>query len=163
MALEITAWIIVLVSLIFIIKEDFTERYIQIYWLFSIFMSWLFLFIGDVLLIDYHDIVINILQLLFQFLLLNIYFSIKSKHWIWITKEYLGIGDILFLLVLALFFKPIDFLFFYIFTLLATLVISIVVRYFKPHTLNTIPLAGFFAIAMTIYIFQKHFFHYFAT
>lgn len=160
--MELLAWLSIIFALILIVYEDFSHRYIRFYWLIVILLSWIYLYYFNHLDINYQDIFTNLAILGFQFLFLNVYFSIKAKKWICITREYLGWGDILFLLTICLFFTPIEFLFFYVVTLIATLITSLIIRYIKKDSFQTIPLAGFFAIAMLIYIFEKQFFHYFA-
>ena len=94
----------------------------------------------------------NIVFLVFQLLLITLYFSVKEKKIVLITKDYLGIGDILFLICLAFLFSPLNFIVFYfgsLFIILAGILLYILLkRDYKPQ----LPLAGFQSLILTALI-----------
>jgi len=93
---------------------------------------------------------INFAFLAMQLLAVTIYFSIKNKGWINITKALLGWGDILFLLCLTVCFSILNYLFFYILSLLASLIIWIILRSLNLIKDRHIPLAGFQAMLLIL-------------
>jgi hypothetical protein len=84
----------------------------------------------------------NLSFLFIQLLLISLYFSIKEKRIVIITRNYLGLGDILFLLCLAFFFSPLNFIAFYFGSLfiivIGVLLYTLLKRSYKPQ----LPLAG---------------------
>lgn len=136
--------LITLLSLIFILYQDI--RYRAVYWLcfpataillgilkvsqtsFSVFLT---------------DMSYSMVFLLVQLLLLSAYFSIKNKAWINLTKAHLGWGDILFLFAIAFYFSPINFVLFYIISLILVLLFVVVqILSLKEKSSKYIPLAG---------------------
>ncbi|MFD1001312.1 hypothetical protein ACFQ21_18425 [Ohtaekwangia kribbensis] len=85
--------------------------------------------------------IINFLFIAIQLMAVTLYLSIKNKKWIWIWEQYLGLGDILFLLVLCLFFSPLNLIVFYIGSLVLTVVAVLLLRGAYP-SFAIIPLAG---------------------
>jgi len=84
----------------------------------------------------------NISFLLIQLLLITLYFSLKNRKIILITQNYLGTGDILFLLCLAFFFSPINYIVFY-FTSLFLILAGVLVYLIVKRNFNLkLPLAG---------------------
>ncbi len=143
----------VIICLLFLFYQDMKHR--AVYWIvFPILLILLFLVSKEQ---DYFPIVltnsfVNILFLLIQLILLTGYFSIKKKQWINLLNSYLGLGDVLFLLTIAFYFSPANFLVFYIISLLLVLLATIL--FFSQNTQRTfkIPLAGlqslFFALIL---------------
>lgn len=78
-----------------------------------------------------------------------IYLSAKHRKATDITRNYLGWGDILFLMILALFFSPMNFIAFYMISLLAVLLGTAVYRVVVSTTC-TIPLAGWQAALLLL-------------
>ena len=82
----------------------------------------------------------------FQLLILTLYFSLKSKQFVNITNQQLGLGDILFFIPLSGLFtlpKLIPFL-------LGTLFLSILAVLLLPKHRQNIPLAGIIAFGLII-------------
>jgi hypothetical protein len=87
--------------------------------------------------------------ILLQLLLVSLYFSIKNKRLINITKDLLGWGDVLFLLSIAFYLSLLNYILFYIFSLLAVLLLWLISLLFhKKH--EQIPLAGLQAILFIV-------------
>jgi hypothetical protein len=102
----------------------------------------------------------NCLFLVLQFLLVSVYFSIKNRHWVNITSELLGWGDILLPLTIAFYLSVLNFLFFYIVSLVVSLLIWVIWQMIAGKS-KQIPLAGFQALCLTIFLmgdwYWKHF------
>jgi len=95
---------------------------------------------------------INSLFLAIQFLLVSAYFSIKNRKWVNITAELLGWGDILLLLPIACYLSVLNFLFFYIGSLIISLITWIFWQIVSIKKDKQIPLAGFQAIIFGIFL-----------
>lgn len=132
----------ILLVLGFIIYEDFKFRAVTWY---------LFPLLAVIILIEnivvYTSVmslqifVTNFFFIVIQLIAVTFYLSIKSKKWIWIWEQYLGLGDILFLLVLCLFFSPLNLIVFYLGSLILTVAAVLLLRKVYP-SLAIIPLAG---------------------
>jgi len=94
------------------------------------------------------DVLLNISFIAIQLLLLTIYISIKNKKPVNIVNTYLGIGDILFFLVICVAFSPINFIAFYILSLVFTLAAIIIYNRFSGKQTKEIPLAGSMATVL---------------
>ncbi len=84
---------------------------------------------------------INCGFLMLQLLILSAYFSIKNKAWVNITNELLGWGDILLLFCLAFYLSPLNFLLFYIGSLVIIVIIWLIWKMIDSQ-FKHIPLAG---------------------
>ncbi|MFN3402674.1 MAG: hypothetical protein ACK40G_01175 [Cytophagaceae bacterium] len=100
---------------------------------------------------------VNLGFLLLQLVLLTIYFSIKNKRFIWITNDYLGIGDILFFVCIAFLFSPMNFIFFYLISLVVIVLGYLFMVLFRK-SVSTVPLAGLQAILVIPLLLLNHFF-----
>ena len=96
------------------------------------------------------SILVNISFLLFQFLIVSVYFSIKSKRLINITREFIGLGDLLFLLSIAFYLSIINFLFFYLASLILILFGWLIWMVFSKEKNKHIPLAGLQAMMFSL-------------
>ncbi len=95
---------------------------------------------------------INIGFVVVQLVLLSIYFAIKTRRWVNITAQLLGVGDILFLFTILLYLSVLNFIFFYILSLLLTLLIWLLWTFISPGKNNFIPLAGFQALIFILFL-----------
>jgi hypothetical protein len=87
---------------------------------------------------------INLFIVAFQLLVLISYLKlVKRLNPSQLFKAYLGLGDVLFFIVLAAAFSPLNFLFF----LLCFLLVSLIVALYFKRVLKTVPLAGILALA----------------
>lgn len=98
----------------------------------------------------------NIVFVLFQLFMVTVYFSIKSRKIINIEKNYLGSGDILFFIVLAVSFSFLNFVFVYILSLIAVVAAYLFYQLFKKNATEQIPLAGGMAILMILCLGLKY-------
>jgi hypothetical protein len=94
--------------------------------------------------------IVNFAFFLTQLLLLTVYFSLKNKRYVNIINSYLGIGDILFIIVICMFFSPVNFIFFYIGSLMITLIGILIYKIIKKRKEEEIPLAGAMAFMLAI-------------
>ena len=138
-------YLLLVLCLLPIVYEDF--RYRAIHWI------WLVLFAGVLLIggpVESKTILSNFVFIGLQLFLLTLYFSIKHRKWINITKDYLGIGDILFFIPLCLLFSPDGLILFFVGSLLLSLIGTLLFVLLKKTSLSTIPLAGCMSIPLII-------------
>lgn len=147
--------ILLLCSLFFIIYEDFKYRAIHWWWLVIIAFSGYW--IGH---ISVNYIALNILFIAIQLLSVSLYFSLKHRKFLNITNDYLGLGDILFFISLTFYFTPLEFIHFHIYSLIFTLIASVLIKVCVKLQINTIPLAGWMAIFLCICLGIKELNHY---
>ncbi|WP_188627524.1 hypothetical protein [Pedobacter quisquiliarum] len=89
------------------------------------------------------EVLINIAFLGINYLSATVIISIRAGKWINLMKAHMGLGDILLLICLAFYFPPLNFLAFYIFSLvLIAICAGIYLKLQKPQNF-TVPLAGF--------------------
>lgn len=91
---------------------------------------------------------INIVFLCAQFLLVWIWFSVKEKKPSRLIDTQIGLGDVLFMICIALAFSPANFIVFYTIGMIVTLLVAIAVRSFNSALRREIPLAGALAIPL---------------
>lgn len=139
MALKI-ALIILLLSVFY---QDI--KYRAVYWVLFPIMLILQFFIA----LTYYSLQLvllngmyNLIFIVIQFLLITVYFSLKNKKLINISTNYLGWGDIIFLLVISFSFSPLNYLFFYITSLCLIVTVSLIFHFKSKNDPIKIPLAG---------------------
>ncbi len=146
--------ILILAVLLMIFFQDIKDRTVFWFW-----FPWLaILFIA--LRLSHHQLfaevwqpaLINCTFLIFQFLIVSIYFSIKKRRLVNLMDGFFGWGDILFLLCTACYLSMLNFLFFYVASLLAALVIWLLWQAISKEKNKHIPLAGFQAIVFTVFL-----------
>lgn len=79
---------------------------------------------------------------------LTIYFSIKERSLVNIVNKYIGIADLLLLVVIALLFSPVNFIIYYVGSLFLITLGSVVYLVTKKNVNAEIPLAGAFSIVL---------------
>lgn len=87
-----------------------------------------------------------------QFLCVTAYFSFKRSQWMNITESLLGWGDILFLCSIAFYLSFVNFLCFFITSLLTVLACWPVWQAFSKNKSEHIPLAGLQALLFMIFV-----------
>ncbi len=81
--------------------------------------------------------------LVVQLAILWIYFSLKKRSIINLTNDYLGWGDVLFLAAITCYLSPINFIIFYVVSLIAVLLYTLIATLLSDKSRNPhIPLAG---------------------
>jgi hypothetical protein len=141
--------IIILLSLVIIVHQDFKQRQISWYLLPIAFVA----FVCKALLYSNNltnDFIFNFLFIALQLVCLTLYFSIKNKKMFNIIDTYLGLGDILFFIVLCTAFSPVNFIVFYFMSMILTLTGTLIYNFFSARRTSDIPLAG--AMAATLLV-----------
>lgn len=138
--------------LLLISFQDFKQREISWILIPLIFLALIFkatqsITIGNLI----NNTLLNLAFITLQLLLLTIYMSIKNKKMVNILQQHIGLGDLLFFVVLCLAFSPVNFIVFYILSLIATLAGCIIyVTVFSKKAMDEIPLAGGMASVLVI-------------
>ncbi len=94
----------------------------------------------------------NVLFLFIEYLIIKAYFSIKKGNLVKIINEYIGIGDVIFLIIIGLFFSPLNFLLFLIVGLFMILLLSLLLKRKTNINNKKVPLAGLLSIWLGIII-----------
>jgi len=100
----------------------------------------------------WQPVLINLVFVMLQYALVTVYFSIRQKKLVNIADQLLGIGDVLFLLVVAFYLSVLNFLFFYIISLIGSLAIWMVWQFFSSQKIKEIPLAGFQSLILMLFL-----------
>jgi hypothetical protein len=140
--------LIIILALALISIQDFRER--MVYWVIFPFLVVLLIFNRISLKESVNDIffasLINISFIIIQLLLVSTYFSIKNKQFVNILTGLLGLGDVLFLIAVASYLSVLNFIFFYIASLILSLLFWIVWKKLVHPSEKHIPLAGIQAV-----------------
>lgn len=99
------------------------------------------------------DAALNIGFIVLQLGMLSIYFSVKNKKWLNIADKYLGWGDILFFICIAFLFSPLNYVAFYIISLVFTILLVFLQKALKLSNNKEIPLAGIQSFLLIILLF----------
>ncbi|NQX41317.1 hypothetical protein HQN84_20875 [Pedobacter steynii] len=97
----------------------------------------------------------GLLFLLIQLFFLWIYFSVKNKGMVNITNDYLGWGDILFLIAITFYLSPGNYVLFYISSLILVLIYALCTSSFQKENKH-IPLAGLQAALLALLMMTDH-------
>jgi hypothetical protein len=119
----------------------------------------LILSLGGLYYMEYHSLTtlwrtasINFVFLIIQLLLVSVYFSVKNNKWTPIYQSLLGAGDILFLMSIGVYFSVLNYLFFYIVSLIVVLLLWVPINLFVIKQKTTIPLAGLQALCFGLFL-----------
>lgn len=140
--------IAILLSLI-IFYQDMKERAVS-WFLFpalavSIFLLTIFKNNFEIIL---SNILFNLGFIALQIISLTLWISFKNKRFVNIFTNYFGVGDLLFFIAISSYFSPVNFVLFFVISLLSILVLWIFVS--KRIRERNIPLAGLMSAVMTI-------------
>lgn len=134
-----------------VVWEDFKYRAVS-WWLFVLLAA--MVFFVEYQQFSFIDFSMNAGFVLIQLLVLTIYFSIKEKKKVNLLTRHLGLGDILFWIILCLLFSPANFTLFF---MVSMMFVMIVVGIWKMAKLNpvmiTVPLAGIQAAVLLALLF----------
>ncbi len=103
----------------------------------------------------FKNLLINTIFLLIQFLLLKAVYFLKNGSNNQLIDKSIGSGDILFLIACSFFFSPVNFILFYCMSLVFVLLNHVVfktIRIKNEKFYETVPMAGFQAIFLFVYI-----------
>lgn len=95
-----------------------------------------------------NNLLANSLFLGAQLLCLSLYFSIKERRWVNLFKTYFGLGDLLFLCCLTIYFSLLNYILFYVATLFLIILITVCTQWMVKKADPKIPLAGWQAILL---------------
>lgn len=144
----------ILITLLGITFQDFKTRSVYTFWFPA-----LILFFGISQALGPHAIkqvgqslLINMGFLILQFLMVSIYFSVKYGYPVNLTSKLLGWGDILLLICLTFYLSVLNFLLFYIISLVVTLICWFIWLKISNTKDKRVPLAGFQAAFLAIYL-----------
>jgi hypothetical protein len=143
--------ILILLSLTVIAFQDFKQR--QISWFLiplalTGFVCKAVFYQNNVV----HDFLFNASFILLQLICLTIYFSVKNKRFLNILDTYLGLGDILFLVVVCTVFSPVNFILFYLCSMILTLIGVLLYNSFATKRTADVPLAGSMAAILLVLV-----------
>jgi len=155
----IIASILLFLSSLVIAFQDFKHRSVDLWAFILVLISLIVLNYPNNL--DYWILnsSINILLILIQLLCSSIFISIRNKKITNIWNVYIGIGDILLLLILSLTFSMPVFLFFTLIAYLLSICYALTIKIITQKE-TSIPLAGNMAILLIGLILIKHTFHF---
>lgn len=142
---------LIMLSLLYIFYQDL--YYCAVYWLCFPVLAILFVLqrqdeIG--LITCLKDAGLNLAFAGIQLGLLWAYFAIKNRKPVHILKHYLGLGDVLFLMVIAFYLSPINYILFYIISLIFVLIITLFQQFLLKKRNLQIPLAGLQALLLCL-------------
>jgi len=101
---------------------------------------------------EWQAVLMNTGFLSVQMVVVSGWFSYKQKKWVNVTAELLGWGDILLLLSLAFYLSFLNYLFFYIASLLIILPLWIGWQFILNKKDTQVPLAGLQALGMIFFL-----------
>jgi len=151
--------VVVMFSLAFICYQDLMYR--AVYWLcFPVLAILMFIikykFSGMEETLTHAGY--SLVFLIFQLLVLWVYFSIKQKKAINLTGDYLGWGDILFLAAITFYLSPANYVVFYVVSLVVVLMYMLMAAQLTSSKKNlNIPLAGLQAALLCLLILVDEF------
>lgn len=147
--------ITLILILIPIIVEDFQHRKISLAWpLGLIAISLVIQAVSPLTVREIAgNILINFAIVILNYGLLTLYFSFRNGRLINISNEYLGTGDIVFLISVSFLFSPLNFVIFLLVSLIFTL--SAWIPFIKST--KTIPLAGLQALFLSLQLLALFF------
>ncbi|WP_293917938.1 MULTISPECIES: hypothetical protein [unclassified Sphingobacterium] len=149
--------IFIVLILILIAYQDFRYRGVTWY-----FFPLLFLGLSAISIRDYgwHEVslysALNLLFIVLQLLILQLYFRIRNGHWQWIFDTVLGWGDVVFFIAIAVYFTLWGYFMFFVLSLGFALVMSLLLRMGTKKEI-TVPLAGWQAVLFLILFVLEHF------
>ncbi len=146
--------LLIIIALLLITTQDFKER--MVYWFFFPFLITLLIFDRINLKESVNDIFstsfINISFFIIQLLMVTTYFSIKNKKIVNIFAELLGWGDVFFLIAVASYLSVLNFAFYYIASLILSLLFWIFWKKLVHPSGKYIPLAGIQAVLFAMFL-----------
>lgn len=154
-------WILSIIPLAVIVYQDIRYRAIS-WWTLPLLFIFMFLdgfkLLGLTSLLD--NLLVNFSILIFELLLLTIYFSIKEKKLTNLFKSYLGLGDVLFFLAIIPVFHPFLYVVFQVVGLAIILCVALVYGLIKKDWSFKVPLAGILSIFLLIFLVVNYFSSY---
>lgn len=145
--------ILLILFLLGVVYQDFTTRSVHVLFfigLIIVAILYALKFQGWPGLLS--DVVVNLCFVSIQILAVFGYFRLKFGNQQKILNHYLGVGDLVFFLPVVIIFPLINFIAFYMTSLIIILFIAILHRIFGNQKTATIPLAGGQALCLILLI-----------
>jgi hypothetical protein len=146
--------ILILAVLLLIFIQDIRSR--SVYWFLCPVLAALFVIMHllqhRLFAESWQTVLINTAFLALQFSIVSLYFSLKNRRWVNIATSLLGWGDILFLICLAFYLSVLNFLFFYIVSLMVVLLAWTLWQIITKEKSKQIPLAGLQAVVFLVFL-----------
>ncbi len=150
---------LIVFSLVIISYQDFKFKAVVWYFFPLIFILTFYKGIVDVGIKElFKYFFINLGIIIFQMLALSIYFSVKTRAIINIINKHIGLGDLLFFIVLCTAFSPINFVIFILLNLVLITLTYGIIMIFKSLQNIKIPLAGFMSLMFACLIILESIF-----
>ncbi|WP_121810195.1 hypothetical protein [Mucilaginibacter kameinonensis] len=128
--------------------QDFKSR--SVYWFWTPIMIFIFVGLNRARISDLNGywlaVFCNLGFITLQLVILTCIFSLKKRRLINITEQMLGWGDILFLVSIAFYLSVLNFIFFYVISLIGVLLCWWLWHLISGGRHRFIPLAGFYAV-----------------
>ncbi len=149
---------ILIAILLILVYQDFKSRAIS--W-FLIPILLMVIIINALMTINIEELTIfsgiNLILVLVNFLGVTLIISLKEKKIKNIINSYLGLGDVLFFLVLTTLFSPINFIVFFIGSIFLVTLIYGGVMLFSKQKNTLIPLAGAMSLVLIVVLLVQQF------
>jgi len=144
---------ILILLLAVVVAQDFKDRAISWFLIPLLFIGFIangLLQIHPLELLTYFGI--NFMLVAVNLLCVTLFISMKEKRITNILKNYLGLGDVLFFLVLTVVFSPFNFIFFYLGSIFLTTLVYGVLQLISKEKQRLIPLAGVMSLLLLVTI-----------
>ena len=105
------------------------------------------------------SVIVNLVFLLVQFLLLSGYYFLTHGSKVKIIDSKIGLGDVLLLVTLCIAFSPVNFILFYVLSLVLSLAGFISYRFIFRNTNPHLPLAATISICLALALAIKNIYH----
>ena len=139
------------VSSALIIWEDFRYRQYHMAWYILLaFAMGTYISLYEHMEAIWKTTVWNLLFIGANLLVVQLYFFWRSNSLSLVIDRMLGLGDVMIWLLLAFLFDPLDFLQFFLVTIMSSLLVVALSRGIKPGLFITVPLAGFQVIGLLL-------------
>jgi len=161
--MQVTLFILLISLLIAVVIQDFKNKAISWFLIPLLFVGFS---IKALLTIEVEEFIsyslINLLLVSINLLGVTILISMKEKKMTNILNTHLGLGDVLFFVVLTVVFSPINFVLFYLLSIATTAIIYGGIMWLNaPKEKMLIPLAGAMSIPLISLLFIEQFTTYF--
>jgi len=151
------ALLLITLSGFLIIRQDFSSREISWYLLPLMAFGMVLLNMPNIGLAEYMLLIIsNVIILVIILGVVGIYYCVKAKALYNFIDKKIGLGDLLFFMILCLGFSPINFVVFFLIGLLLTLIFHLINTAIRPQANVQIPLAGCLSILLIIISWMQY-------
>lgn len=151
--MEVYYYLTILVTCLCISVQDFKFRAV-FWWLFPLLFLALGLLTNDRIGASQTttNLFTNIGFVFLQLMLLSIYFSVKERRLVNIFAHHFGVGDLLFLLSVTVYFSLFNYILFYVTSLVMVIVFTLILNQLVKKTNPKIPLAGEQALLLVLFM-----------